>query len=101
MKTLRRVCASTALALIMSATCFAQLRIAIRRSASANLIVAYPHASFTVSGSGPAPSEQNMPADQRFWGLKIIWTRLIRSIRTGNRTTIYPWLFPSATSEAS
>jgi hypothetical protein len=51
MKTLRRVCASTALALIVSATCFAQLRIAIWRSASANRIVAYPHASFTVFGS--------------------------------------------------
>jgi hypothetical protein len=51
MKTLSRVCASTALALIVSATCFAQLRIAIWPSASASRIVAYPHASFTVSGS--------------------------------------------------
>jgi len=51
MKTLRPLCASTALALIVSATCFAQLRIAIWRSASANCIVAYPHAGFTVSGS--------------------------------------------------
>jgi len=77
------------------------------RSVCANRIVVYPHASFTISDSvvrarlGFYTIGTKHSCRPASLGLKIMWIRLIRSIRTENRTTISPLLFPSVTSEAS